>query len=189
MTTQEIDLLVDGELDDEARRALLLRLDAEPDGWRRCALAFLEAQAWRGSLATYKPSAVIQESKSSQDLLVHRRLAPIRRVPKQAIWLARAAILILAFAVGWMVRPYPTTNVAKTPVANRPAATTPTVAATELTSVPSAPPVSYLRGRLEREGYQVEKRVFLVPGSTRDGRPVSVPVEQVKLRFVGNRAV
>ena len=47
----QIDLLVDGELPAEARRALLSRLDASPDGWRRCALAFLEAQAWRESFA------------------------------------------------------------------------------------------------------------------------------------------
>ena len=45
---RRIDLLADGELSDEARCGLLARLDRESDGWRRCALAFLEAQAWRG---------------------------------------------------------------------------------------------------------------------------------------------
>jgi hypothetical protein len=51
---QQFDLLVDGELDESRRRELLCRLDEEPAGWRRCALAFLEAQSWRqacGSLA------------------------------------------------------------------------------------------------------------------------------------------
>jgi anti-sigma-K factor RskA len=42
-----LDRLVDGELNETERRALLLRLEHSPDGWRRCALAFLEAQAWR----------------------------------------------------------------------------------------------------------------------------------------------
>lgn len=42
-----IDLLIDGELDDVRRRELLLRLENVPGGWRRCALAFLESQAWR----------------------------------------------------------------------------------------------------------------------------------------------
>lgn len=42
-----LDLLVDGELDETRRRALLTALDAEPAGWRRCALAFLEAQCWK----------------------------------------------------------------------------------------------------------------------------------------------
>src|SRR5437660_1111223 len=40
-----LDRLVDGELPDAERRKLLLKFEKEPDGWRRCALAFLEAQA------------------------------------------------------------------------------------------------------------------------------------------------
>lgn len=43
-----LDRLVDGEVSETERRELLLRLEHSPDGWRRCALAFLEAQAWRG---------------------------------------------------------------------------------------------------------------------------------------------
>ena len=39
-----LELLADGELDEESRRTLLSRLDQTSDGWRRCALAFLEAQ-------------------------------------------------------------------------------------------------------------------------------------------------
>src|SRR4051794_25497769 len=49
MADDLIDLLVEGELDPARRRALLTRLDDEPDGWRRLALAFLEAQCWRES--------------------------------------------------------------------------------------------------------------------------------------------
>ena len=39
-----LELLADGELDEDSRRTLLSRLDQTSDGWRRCALAFLEAQ-------------------------------------------------------------------------------------------------------------------------------------------------
>jgi hypothetical protein len=39
------DRLVDGELTPEEYQTLLESLDDEPAGWRRCALAFLEAQA------------------------------------------------------------------------------------------------------------------------------------------------
>ncbi len=42
-----IDRLVDNELPQALRRPLLLELDKRPQGWRRCALAFLEAQAWQ----------------------------------------------------------------------------------------------------------------------------------------------
>ena len=44
------DRLVDGELSDAERRRLLASLDDEPGGWRCCALAFLEAQAWRETM-------------------------------------------------------------------------------------------------------------------------------------------
>ena len=40
------DRLVDGELSREEYRELITQLDDEPGGWRQCALAFLEAQAW-----------------------------------------------------------------------------------------------------------------------------------------------
>jgi hypothetical protein len=41
-----LERLVDGELNDAEYRALLAELEHRPDGWRRCALAFLEDQAW-----------------------------------------------------------------------------------------------------------------------------------------------
>lgn len=55
-----LDLLVDGELSPALRRELLLRLENTPGGWRRCALAFLEAQTWGrelGLLAQEPPVA------------------------------------------------------------------------------------------------------------------------------------
>src|SRR5262245_7197050 len=39
------DRLVDGELSADERRHFLTSLDDRPDGWRRCAIAFLEAQS------------------------------------------------------------------------------------------------------------------------------------------------
>jgi hypothetical protein len=42
-----LDQLVDGELSEPERRDLLAGLDSQPGGWRRCALAFLEAQCWK----------------------------------------------------------------------------------------------------------------------------------------------
>lgn len=46
----QIDRLVDGELSRDERRAVLMALDHERDGWRQLALAFLESQALRESL-------------------------------------------------------------------------------------------------------------------------------------------
>ncbi len=47
---RELDRLVDDELEPEQRERLLRRLDVVPDGWKRCALAFLEAQAWQQTM-------------------------------------------------------------------------------------------------------------------------------------------
>ncbi|MDB5343069.1 MAG: hypothetical protein JWP89_1446 [Schlesneria sp.] len=47
----QIDRLVDGELSRDERRAVLMALDHERDGWRQLALAFLESQALRDSLS------------------------------------------------------------------------------------------------------------------------------------------
>ena len=41
-----LDRLVDGELSPGERQQVLRWLDMREDGWRRCALAFLEAQTW-----------------------------------------------------------------------------------------------------------------------------------------------
>ncbi len=48
------DRLVDGELSADEYRTLLASLDDEPGGWRRCALAFLEAQAIRRELTAVR---------------------------------------------------------------------------------------------------------------------------------------
>src|SRR3954468_9995588 len=89
-----IDRLVDGELRDEERRELLLRLDAEPGGWRQCALAFLEAQSWRATfrpLAAAAPPVVLQAGPKR----ARRTWRPVAR------WTALAPSLAAAFALGW----------------------------------------------------------------------------------------
>ena len=88
------DRLVDGELPSAERSALLSSLDAQPDGWRRCALAFLEAQAWRQAsvqlvLEANRPSEVTSSSLEHKD---HSR--------NQLHWLVLAASVFIAFTLG-----------------------------------------------------------------------------------------
>jgi hypothetical protein len=45
-----IDRIVDGGLSPARLREAAARLDAVPDGWKQCALAFLEAQSWADAL-------------------------------------------------------------------------------------------------------------------------------------------
>jgi anti-sigma factor RsiW len=180
----KIDLLLDGELPAEERRALLLRLDATADGWKRCALAFLEAQAWRE--AFQQPACEV----------LPKPIAAIRpRAHKFPPWLARAAVVMAAFGLGWAAR-IPRGEAAKPSVASVPvpliskdkAAPNPSrVPAGSLP--PRSAPTGYVQGLLEREGYRIEHSRILVPGATKDGRRIAVPVDRVRVRFVGNRAV
>ena len=60
---RQFDLLVDGELSEADRRTLLLQLEHEPDGWRRCALAFLEAQCWKAELGQIAPRGALDSAR------------------------------------------------------------------------------------------------------------------------------
>lgn len=92
-----LDRLVDGELGVDERRELLAALDDEPAGWRRCALAFLEAQAWR-----------LQLSRLAAEPLVAQLSAPAKPATsagRASRWLAIAASLLAAFGLGaWVSR-------------------------------------------------------------------------------------
>ena len=85
---RRLDLLVDGELSEEDRGALLRLLDREPGGWRRCALAFLEAQAWKRELP-----ALLDSSGE----------APDRLQPRRRWWWSRHAGTLLAMAATFLV--------------------------------------------------------------------------------------
>lgn len=92
ITSESLDRLVDGELSSVERRELLLRLEESRDGWRNCALAFLEAQTWgrefRSTVA--KPPTLAAPAGPLTT-------TPTRRVP---YWAALAASLLAAFWLG-----------------------------------------------------------------------------------------
>ncbi len=76
----QLDMLVDGELSEEERREVLLRLDSEPDGWRRCALAFLEAQSWREAMRSVSDESAAA-APGSRRLLAHPGKTPLHAAP------------------------------------------------------------------------------------------------------------
>ena len=102
-----LDRLVDGELNDTERRELLLRLERTPDGWRWCAAAFLEAQAWRGearemvsppvssSQAPFSETALSQTSGAQPASLATAR-------PTVQIWMPLALAAGLLVATTWV---------------------------------------------------------------------------------------
>ncbi|MBP87484.1 MAG: hypothetical protein CMJ64_12290 [Planctomycetaceae bacterium] len=92
----QLDRLVDGELSSEEYREFLQTLECEPHGWRRCAMAFLETQAFgqEFSALTHETGVAPHEHETS---VVHdsRRGQGIARLA-----LAMAASFLVAFGLG-----------------------------------------------------------------------------------------
>lgn len=185
-----LDGLVDGELDPESRARLLRQLDGTPDGWKRCALAFLEAQEF-GLAARAWTSA-------------HARPAPLpatrpRRVTPTRLALA-ASLAAVAFLAGFAARGFPTPAPAPAPEASpqllaesdSPALppslaprTPPEPAPPTMSAREDPPPMpEYVRAQWTRQGYQVERTHKLI-SMEEDGRTVRVPVDEYRLEFVG----
>ncbi len=97
------DRLADGELSAAERQELLSSLDGRADGWRRCALALLEAQTWRSefkSFVTEKvPPSVVRVAETAPTSLPARPLGTL-----SGKWLTLAASALVAFGLGWSMR-------------------------------------------------------------------------------------
>jgi hypothetical protein len=188
---EALDKLVDGELDEASRTALLRALDRTPDGWKRCALAFLEAQTWSATLRIPTSDSAPATVRSSS--VGHGQL----RRPFVRQLFAVAAMVLVAFSAGFVSRGTESSH----PLASgNPAATVETEQAvprgTEPEPLPrltQAPPHTIpavperLRLQMERQGYQVTGDRKLVPVALSDGRRVAIPVDTVSYRYVGRR--
>ena len=91
------DRLVDGELDEAEQRALIESLDERPDGWRRCALAFLEAQSWRRDF-----SGIVATVTTATRAVEHR--AGRAWFTQTSTWIAAAASFLVALGLGTLFR-------------------------------------------------------------------------------------
>ncbi|HEV3121398.1 MAG TPA: hypothetical protein VGY53_05825 [Isosphaeraceae bacterium] len=230
-----LDLLVDGELDERDRRLLLARLETEPGGWRRCALAFLEAQCWRDvscSLAELARPAVRKPPIDGWDSEGLLPLPPARQPSGPlARWAGTAAGVFAAFILGLAtsaaLRSPAATTTAVTQFA--PPAIAPEWAAPDASNalaneeggmsqgrafafVRVGPPggtvtevpimagtgfdeewldpsshalPQYIVRQWNQQGFQVEKRSRLVSMGLPGGQRVAIPLEEVKLHFVG----
>jgi hypothetical protein len=191
-----IDRLVDGEVPDVERRALLLQLDAEPEGWRRCALAFLEAQSWREALNPLAGAGVAR-NLALPDLQGRRP----RSWSRFATMTGLAASVAVAFALGWASNIKPTQTIQDASVAN--GAQSPPAAIDEH---PQPPPVDLaiqtpgprksagtlanvdpIVKTMELRGFHAQTRARLLSMQLKDGRKLEVPVREVTLRNVRNR--
>jgi hypothetical protein len=212
-----IDRLVGGELADADRRELLIQLDNDPDGWRRCALAFLEDQAWRSAVAgDGVPSSRTGPIPANHPPVPRRRIS-LRRLSMAATVLAAtfAAGLVLGGASrgGGSAEVAPAGVIAKHPsILPRSAEPIREVGWINLVdqssgeSPPRRVPIlsgpglddhwltqqpssvpEYVRAQWERQGYQIEEHRRLVSVLLEDGRRVSIPVDEVALEYVGQK--
>jgi hypothetical protein len=108
---QSLDMLVDGELPEPERRELLLSLDQVPEGWRSCALAFLEAQCWKQTCGTDAREQTRPAARGRTDWqsvlpsVVTRPRSRLRRFMGSGLTaLATAATFLVALALGWTLR-------------------------------------------------------------------------------------
>lgn len=92
-----LDRLVDGELSPCEYKALVASLDDEPGGWRRCALAFLEAQALGSELGAVRRSGELPEQAAAPATVVARQPASPAR---WKLLLAMSASFLVAFILG-----------------------------------------------------------------------------------------
>jgi anti-sigma factor RsiW len=192
-----VDRLVDGELPDRERSALLRRLETEPNGWRHCALAFLEAQSWREALAPVTAAA------PAAPLI---RVAQRRQLPERWRSAARltglAASLLLTFVLGWTLHGRPTSiardDQSSAQANNDRAAPSVESQQPELyaqvqpdaISSPSARQPAALAPVIkewEQLGYRAETQMRLASLKLKDGTQVEVPVHEVRLRYIRDR--
>jgi hypothetical protein len=94
-----LDKLADGELNDSEVRELLLTLEAQPDAWRRCALAFVEAQTLRRDLGSIAIGRSANDDDVEYELVPARQASRGVRLPAVGR-VALAASLLLAFTAG-----------------------------------------------------------------------------------------
>lgn len=95
-----LDRLIDGELSQTDRRKLLAALDDEPAAWRRCALAFLEAQSWRWQLGKVAAEPLVAQTAAEASRPHAATWGGKHRRTFWATCLTMAASLLVAFGLG-----------------------------------------------------------------------------------------
>jgi hypothetical protein len=188
-TQRQLDRLVDGELSDVERRQLLDSFDEQPVSWRRCALAFLEAQSWRrqmrhlgqatsGSFAASTSLAVPPRRReegfgkprspaSHEGRKVEVASRGSRRHSAAGLYFAVAASFLVAFGLAWVIR-QPATGLVAVEDAN--------VAAPALPALASADPTA--ENGFPSGGRRPWEPVTLVMdgGPNGDAREIELPV-------------
>ena len=182
-----IDQLVDGELTETQRAEVLRALEAHPEGWRRCALAFLEHREF---------AAWIPEAAADTVRLAPQHGLDTRSGSNWTHLLAMAATAFFAFVIGvrstdWLDSTVqPPTEQASSLVDSSDASHF--VAHSDDAVLPlnhfldqeSSFPLEAIQA-LEASGHRVQTHRGLVPYVNVDGSRVFVPYEELEIVPVG----
>jgi hypothetical protein len=164
-----LDRLVDGELSPAEYRQVLLALEQHPDAWRKCAEAFLQAQAWKRDFGELRASAEMKPAAAGTVELPQRSS---RCRDWLRMLLVAAASFLLALFVSqnfWQVRQDPVAGPSSQPFAAIPEKEQPQLPP----AVPDDVPESYSSPRNLPLG-----RVRLAVNTSDSGEPawLDVPV-------------
>jgi len=102
VTEEAFDRMVDGELSDTERRELLGSLDRVKHGWRKLALAYVEAQTWRNDLGAMVRPASETTPETSMELAQPANVAT--KSDRLKLLLAMAASFLIALVIGFQFR-------------------------------------------------------------------------------------
>lgn len=211
MDQTRLDRLVDDELTQDQRRELIGQLADDPDGWRQCALAFLEAQSLRAHLAAWSDTSHASRTGTNQEgweqAVVVSPLAPARRTRSRldgnqrgSAWFTLAACVLVAFGLGRYAAIWPES-------------TGPQVQPPGETSAPDGtlwkgatvqgypkivayqPDVDMFAGesavphdveqQLRQRGFDIQRRKGLMSAVDAGGNPILLPFEDVNVVPVG----
>jgi hypothetical protein len=211
-----LDKLVDGELSNVEQRTLLLQLDESPHAWRRLALTFLEAQTWQRELRTVSaasnPPVVTVVSPSVRK--PRQRWSMVTAVTASVCVIFGLGFTCGSLrptnpptVVDWTfpdpkagpepaVSQEPNPEMVRLYLAGDTPGTfhevdLPLLEATDGGSALLADGPSFIpqqvRRTLERMGHEVQEQRQFVPVQLSDGREAVVPVDDVLVRFVGQK--
>jgi len=182
----EIDALVDNELAETPRRELLLRLEQQPDQWRRVALAFLEAQSFATSFTPLnrEPALIVTPRKE-----VAEQHAPFLRRYSWKNLVILTACMLMAFLLGLAtVRTNADKPDAHLKTSNEQQHLLADLSATKHPLVLAHSLSIEAKQELERRGFQVLEQPRLVHIDIK-GQSVPVFFHQITVRFVGSRSL
>ena len=195
---RQLDRLVDGELSEEERRQLLESFERNPDRWRQCACAFLEAQEFESALKYVDDAETVASPPAARVTSKAYDHADTASSNAKGWWLALAACLLIGFSLGQLGQggdshhPTVASDTPSQPAPNGPNGPALASDPPEAVLVHDSFGESILEQQysaipndiedvLDRLGQRVERRRVFMPVRSRGGQSGTVPVEEIEI--------